>query len=510
MVDFSQLLGQQPVPGLLSQQQQGNATSQGIESLAAGLIKAGGPSEYKNNFSGIGDAIQGGLDAYNRATTQQLQSQYIRGQINKQTFDQTMMAMQTAAQYRGAGLPVPPELQALLSKAGVPPHPDDATAPPPAGPAPMPAAGPAPAGPPPGLLSPPAPQGPGPVVASNGGGSILPFSPGSGPPQIMPSGGAPAPAAPATPISFNDRIPSNGGMPAGLLSAPGASAAPAPQGPLPTASMVQNMPVQDRYALIGGGPVGKIVEGVTQKNLEQTDEGKNARDPMIAPAAAAVEGAKADATAAAKLSDTIYKGITGSASIAAQQKQNIDVLRQIAASPGFTPGAGSDLALSAQRLAAQFGINPAGAAPRELFNQLAARVLADQMSGIKSMASETGEAGGRIFKPMLDIEEKANVTPNDSLAGVNAKLNMLDKAGDLMMKWGDMADDYHLAHGHLDPGFYKQLRQEIGGARIGNVLPPAAAPTLNKAADVHAAIATGKLKSGDSFTDGNGVKRVVP
>ena len=159
--------------------------------------------------------------------------------------------------------------------------------------------------------------------------------------------------------------------------------------------------------------------------------------------------------------------------IAAQQKQNIDLLRQVAASPNFTPGAGSDQALALQRLGAQFGIKTEGAAPREVFNQVAARVLADQMSGIKSMASETGEVGGRIFKPMLDLEEKANITHEDTLAGIKSKLDLLDKSGDLMMKWGAKADDYLKTHPRLDAEFDKGLRSEIAGARIPNILPAA-------------------------------------
>jgi hypothetical protein len=135
-----------------------------------------------------------------------------------------------------------------------------------------------------------------------------------------------------------------------------------------------------------------------------------------------------------------------------------------------------------QRFAAQLGINPTGAAPRELFNQLAAKVLADQFSGLKSMASETGEAGGRVFKPMLDIEEKANVTSDDTPAGINAKLNLLDNAGNLMMKYGDMADDYVAKNGKLDPTFDKALRKEISSSRLPNVVPQpetgAAAPSV--------------------------------
>jgi hypothetical protein len=195
---------------------------------------------------------------------------------------------------------------------------------------------------------------------------------------------------------------------------------------------------------------------------------------QIAASKGMQKDAENTAAANAKYYDSLHKGLSGSAMISAQQKQNLDVLRQVAASPNFVPGTGSDAALQLQRMAAQFGIKTEGAAPREIFNQVAARVLADQFSGIKSMASETGEQGGRIFKPMLDLEEKANITPEDSLAGIKAKIDLLDRAGNLMMKWGDKADDYIKEHGRLDAGFDKQLRADIAAARVPDVVPKAA------------------------------------
>jgi hypothetical protein len=187
--------------------------------------------------------------------------------------------------------------------------------------------------------------------------------------------------------------------------------------------------------------------------------------------AGAKKAAETSAETSAKYYDSLHKGLAGSAMIASQQKQNIDALRQIANSPDFVSGTFADSALAMQRLASTLGINPAGAAPRELFNQLSARVLADQFSGLKSIASTTGESAGRIFAPMLAIEEKANITPEDSAEGINAKLNLLDNAGNLMMKYGDMADDYVAKNGKLDPTFDKELRKEIAGSRIPNVVP---------------------------------------
>lgn len=236
-------------------------------------------------------------------------------------------------------------------------------------------------------------------------------------------------------------------------------------------------------AVPGGEPDLSSIGGIQRSEVNQ---------------AAAKKGAEEGATQSAKYYDSLHKGLAGSAMIAAQQKQNIDVLRQVAATKDFSPGAGSEGALGIQRLAARFGINPEGAAPRELFNQVATRVLADQISGIKSMASETGETGGRIFKSMLDLEEKANITPEDTAAGINAKLNLIDHAGNLMMKWGDLADDYVKEHGRLDPGFDKGLRSEIAKARIPN-----AVPGEKKAEPVPMAIEAGYEEDGYRFKGGD-------
>lgn len=432
MVDFSQLLGQQPVPGLLSPEQQGNAGSQGLMSLGAGLIKAGGPSEYKNNFGGVGDAIQGGLDAYTKSTTQQLQNQFIRGQINKQTFDQTMVAMQTAAQYRGAGLPVPPELQALLSKVGVQPHPDDAQpATVPQGPGPAPA-GPPPAGPP-GLLSPQ------PVQASTGGGSILPFPPGGSPPQITSGGPPPAPA-----------------QPPGLLSPPQAGGpAPAPpQGP-GIAGIVKTLPFQDRYALIGGGPMSKIVEGVTQKNLEATNEGKNARDPAVLD----FETNKLAGAAQVKQYAALHAGLSGAGFTAANSKPYNDAAAAIIQDPKFFSGSGEELNLGYKRFLAAAGIDPGAALPQEAFRKVMAANILQQVNSLKAEAEAMGQNGGRIFGSQIEMMEKAAQNPSNSIAANRYLTELAARSGARTQQMADMADEYAQAHGgRLDAGFEKSLR----------------------------------------------------
>ena len=232
-----------------------------------------------------------------------------------------------------------------------------------------------------------------------------------------------------------------------------------------------------------GGTAGQPAAGGSKFDFS-TPEGVAAASAAMA---AEKKGAETGAEAQAKYYNAVHTGLAGSAMVASQQKQNIDVARQIANSPDFIAGTFNESGLAMQRLAASLGMNPKAAAGRELFDQISAKILSDQMSGLKSMSSEAGEVGGRIFKPFLDLEEKASIKPGDTVPGIMAKLDYLDKQGNLFMKYADIADDYIAKNGRLDAGFDKYLRHEIASSRIPNVVPqeqstaptPARCSTIN-------------------------------
>lgn len=320
-------------------------------------------------------------------------------------------------------------------------------------------------------------------------------------------------AAPGAPANFNERFTPQSGQPGPQPQStqPQQDAAGIRQTPVGTEAEARNQLLQAQRKEAAAAYTAKMAPGQSKVYLEEakghreraekilgslgeynkpTGAQIESRDPTVQAQKKQEEQQRADV----KYYDTLHHGHTGAGMIAAQQKQNIDILRQVVASPSFTPGAGSDVWLAYQRMAAQAGINPTGAAPRELFNQVSARILADQFSSLKSLASETGETGARIFKPMLDIEEKANITPVDSIEGIKAKLDLIDKMGDIMKKSADMADDYKIKHGSLDAGFEKQLRGEIAKARIPNVVPQKAAPVGPP---------VGHIEQGHRFKGGN-------
>jgi hypothetical protein len=119
MVDFSQLFGTTDpgMGGLLSPQQQGDINQTTMQSIAAGLLKASGPSPYKGSMtalSGLGDALQGGIAARNAAQTGALNQALVKAK----TLESVKPLMDIYQKYQEAGVEPPPFLTNALKIAG--------------------------------------------------------------------------------------------------------------------------------------------------------------------------------------------------------------------------------------------------------------------------------------------------------------------------------------------------------------------------------------------------------
>jgi hypothetical protein len=191
-------------------------------------------------------------------------------------------------------------------------------------------------------------------------------------------------------------------------------------------------------------------------------------------AEAAQAGAKKASEERAKSLTSIGTALGGDAFNASRQEPIIDAMQRIA--PLIDSGAGESTMLTLNRMADKLGLTEKKAAPRELFNQLSAKLLGDQFSNIRNMSAEEGSAAPRIFKSFLDLEEKANITAEDSLSGIQAKLGLMREMGKNLQRWGDLADDYKNdpSHNHqIDEGFLKALRKDMAAQRFDDILPEA-------------------------------------
>jgi hypothetical protein len=84
-----------------------------------------------------------------------------------------------------------------------------------------------------------------------------------------------------------------------------------------------------------------------------------------------------------------------------------------------------------------------------------------QINALRAEAETMGEKGGRVFRPMIDLMEKAAQNPDNSVAANRYLTELALRSANRTLAIANMADDYKLANGALDAGFDKQLRNWI-------------------------------------------------
>lgn len=180
-------------------------------------------------------------------------------------------------------------------------------------------------------------------------------------------------------------------------------------------------------------------------------------------------------------------------------------------------GFGSETSLKIKMALEQAGMDFGDLSGAQLIQKLNG-VLASESS--KSFSTRPTQFEFKTFlanNPGLALDEKGNVRMLGILAQ-NAKreadLGKLARQNqDNWQKWDDVVENYDKTHPIKDPTTGKVLSNHSIIAPVGKPTQAAnAAPggTFNSPSDVHAAVAAGKLKRGDTFTDGNGKTRVVP
>lgn len=178
---------------------------------------------------------------------------------------------------------------------------------------------------------------------------------------------------------------------------------------------------------------------------------------------------------------------------------------QLDAAGGIFNGSGADIRLKLAKVAEFLGVENADKiANTETFGAaIGGRVL----SLVKGLGAGTGisnadrdfardMAGGNIkldeksIRRILDIGEQA---ARAKIASHNDNTTKMVKSNEALKDYGDV---YRVEA----PGAYKKVAPATNGGPQKFAQP----------ADVHAAIKAGTLKKGDTFTDPNGVQRVVP
>lgn len=439
-MDLSDLLGTN-LSGLLSPQQQGASNSDILQSAGAALLRASGPSPYKakmTTLAGLGDAIAAGVGARRASGDDALKQRLVASQISKNQNDQLIPALNLAAQYQANGIPLPPQLQALLQRVG-------------------------------GGLAPPVGGGvPGAMAQANQatGGAL------SGAPQ-----GASAPSI-------------GGQSPAQIQAGAGA---PAIGGQTPAQIQGGDVVMQTAREL-GINPHRVMMKDPTA--MKAIEERIHAQDPTLEDSERRKGIMKSDIDRSEKL----YPAFVTLGQNGQKLKEDSDLSAALAKDPGFKSGFGAGMSELAKKFMVSIGGDPNGAFSMEAFRKITASNVNSQINDMKASAAEMGGAAGRIFQSQAGLMEKASQNLDNTPAANAFLANLQHRAAQQNIDIGDKAIQYKKNHGILDAGFDEEVsaylkkyplftRDELANLRTqtGHTSPASAVPGQAPAAVAPAA-----------------------
>jgi hypothetical protein len=235
-----------------------------------------------------------------------------------------------------------------------------------------------------------------------------------------------------------------------------------------------------------------------------------------------MEGGKAAATEDAKLAAAKYQTMVDAGTKAQQEIPQLEMLQQQMNDPNFYSGAGEKYNLLYKRLQAAVGMNPDAAVPQEILRKVTAASVLSSFGSLKGL--------GPIRVAEMNLAKQAAAAPENSIPANKLLVEIQKRTYERQADIAELAQNYKEKNGSLDPAFDKQVtayfkahpifsdgeiknwRTAIDQSAASGQQSPSSAPQQRFASpsDVHAAVAAGRLKRGDSFQDANGVTRYVP
>lgn len=230
------------------------------------------------------------------------------------------------------------------------------------------------------------------------------------------------------------------------------------------------------------------------------------------------EQRKAAATKEAESSTKKYESLVEAGTKAQVEIPQLEMLQEQMNDPNFFSGAGEKYNLLYKRLKAAVGIDPEAAVPQEYLRKATAANVLSSLSALKGL--------GQIRVSEINMAREAAASPDNSIPANKLLVEISKRTHERNAQIAEMAQNYKEQNGVLDAGFDKQVtayykknplftdaeikdwHRVIGEQKQAK--QASSVPQFSSPADVHAAVAAGKLKSGDAFTDPTGKTRYVP
>jgi hypothetical protein len=299
----------------------------------------------------------------------------------------------------------------------------------------------------------------------------------------------------------------------------------APQGfqPPPEVVAAQNDPILKRLTLLSASQDKSIAAAAKVrlesylKNKEATTEMKNAaasgmtlqqyqekQGELAASQAGATERAKTDV---GEQQEYIKGG-----KIASDRLTTLNTISNIISSDDkMKLGFGADAALKVQMALKSLGVDVGDLSGPQAITKLNAVLASESAKGVGARPTQFEFKTFLANNPGLSMDKAGNervIGIYSQLAKREVDLGRLARQNqDNWSNWDNVVEKYDKDHPIKDP---KSGRVITTDSIVAPGPKQAAASTFSSPADVHAAIAAGKLKKGDTFQDSNGKTRVVP
>lgn len=353
-------------------------------------------------------------------------------------------------------------------------------------------------------------------------------------PQGAPQGQPGAPPPQQAPNPIPPQVPQNAPNPQQNQGTFGAPSAIATRGAIPTGTDPEIQKQIATYTAIASNPAyPKPVQEAALARLKALQEQNQPTGPIkeydlarrqgyqgtFQDFLAENEAKKTGATEEAKLNATKYQTIVDNGTKAQQEIPQLRMLQEQMNDPNFFSGAGEKYVLLAKRLKAAVGMDPDAAVPQEILRKVTASNVLSSLGALKGL--------GQIRVAEINMAREAAASPDNSVPANKLLTEISIRTHQRNADIADMAQAYKEKNGTLDAGFDKLVTKygkehplfndaeikdwglSIGRASKGEQTA-GASQKFSSPADVHAAVAAGKLKKGDSFKDANGVTRYVP
>jgi hypothetical protein len=373
-----------------------------------------------------------------------------------------------------------------------------------------------------------------------GVGQVVPEGAPTPAPQVVPQPGAqPAQPQPPGPV-----VAQGGPQPApnpqqnqGTFGAPSAIAT---RGAIPTGTDPEIQKQIATYTAIASNPAyPKTVQEAAMARLKALQDQGQPTGPMkeydlyrrqggnlpFNEWQADTEQRKSVATEEAKASTTKYQALVDGGVKAQQEIPQLEMLQEQMNDPNFYSGAGERYNLMFKRMKAAVGMDPDAAVPQEFLRKATAASVLASFGALKGL--------GPIRVAEMNLAKQAAAAPENSIPAnkllIEIQKRTYQRQGDI----AEMAQNYKEKNGVLDAGFDKQVtayfkvhpifsdaevkdyHKAINQPTAANTTPAASSgqQQFSSPADAHAAVQSGKLKSGDAFTaivNGKPMTRYVP